>query len=156
MPRLYLDCDGVLADFITPCTAILGMDPALFESLHGADEMWRRVRETRDFFAELPLLPDALTLFHGVSVYRPVILTGVPRGGWAEIQKIQWISKHFPSTPFAMCFARDKYRYCYPGDVLIDDRPKYKGEWEKEGGTFILHKNAELSLRELRFRTGFK
>jgi hypothetical protein len=34
--------------------------------------------------------------------------------------------------------------------VLIDDRLKLKQDWEKKGGTFIHHTNAESTLSILR------
>ena len=33
-----------------------------------------------------------------------------------------------------------------PGDILIDDWPKYKHLWEEAGGIFILHTSAAQSI----------
>jgi hypothetical protein len=76
----------------------------------------------------------------------PTILTGSPAGGWAEPQKIAWAGVHFPGTPIITCRAREKYTYCRPGDVLVDDRDKYRDLWEGAGGVFILHRSASSTI----------
>jgi len=37
-PHLFLDCDGVLADFDAGARQLLGMSPAEFEKRHGRGE----------------------------------------------------------------------------------------------------------------------
>ena len=34
-------------------------------------------------------------------------------------------------------------------DVLVDDRANHRDKWEDAGGTFIHHKDARSSLRQL-------
>ncbi len=83
MPRLFLDCDGVLADFDRGALKVLGMPPRQFEARHGLSEFWRRLAAAPDFYGNLPLLPDAMELYSAVRQLGPVILTGCPRGRWA-------------------------------------------------------------------------
>ena len=149
MPNLFLDCDGVLADFDAGATALLGMGPRAFEERHGKREFWRRLAKARDFYATLPLMPDATELFEAVEHLRPTILTGLPLGNWAAPQKVRWAAEHFPGVPIITCMARDKYRYMQPGDVLVDDSPTHRAVWENAGGLFILHRSARASLDEL-------
>lgn len=148
--RLFLDCDGVLADFDSYAAEVLGMNSRHFEDLEGSDEFWRRLREHDDFFYNLPKMPDADELFAGVEQYRPVILTGCPHGGWAEIQKIRWVADHFPGTPMGLCESKNKRDFCRPGDVLVDDWGKYRDLWTEAGGEFILHDNAVDSIGRVR------
>ena len=61
-PRLFLDCDGVLADFDRGAEAILRMPPQAFEARHGSREFWRRLARAEGFFDSLPLMPDAREL----------------------------------------------------------------------------------------------
>lgn len=150
--QLYLDCDGVLADFDAGASAILGMAPRAFEQRHGIGRFWKALGTAPDFYANLEPLPDAMALFEGVRHLNPIILTGLPRGGWAEAQKRRWAHKHFPETPVITCMARDKRAYCSPGDVLVDDTLKYKHLWEEAGGVFIHHRSADETLAELRHR----
>ena len=96
MPRLFLDCDGVLADFDAYATGLLGMPPREFEARHGAKRFWDRIAGHEDFFYKLSLTPDARELWDAVAHFHPVILTGLPRGGWAAPQKVRWAARHFP------------------------------------------------------------
>ena len=149
-PKLFLDCDGVLADFDTGARAALGgMTPRQFEARYSKREFWKRLARTPDFYATLPLMPDAQMLFDTVEHLRPTILTGLPLGTWAAPQKVAWAEQHFPGTPIITCMARDKVRYMEPGDVLVDDREDHRDKWEDAGGLFVHHRNAVQSLDEL-------
>lgn len=149
--QLYLDCDGVLADFDRHFLDTFNQPPRIFESIHGTSEFWRVIRAQHPgFYRALPLMPDARELFEAVRHLRPIILTGCPIGGWAEPQKIAWAVEHFPGTPMITCMARDKRLYCQPGDVLVDDRDQYRERWEAAGGIFVHHTSAETSIAQLR------
>ncbi|HVF36702.1 MAG TPA: hypothetical protein VNA29_02025 [Sphingomicrobium sp.] len=149
MSQLFLDCDGVLADFDAGAKAVLGMLPRAFEERHGKREFWRRVARAKDFYATLPLMPDAHELFDAVAHLDPVILTGLPLGNWAAPQKVRWAAEHFPGTRIITCMARDKFRHMSGRDVLVDDRSDHRDKWEAAGGTFVHHVRARDSLEQL-------
>ena len=149
MPHLFLDADGVLADFDAGAKALLGMSAHDFEEKHGKREFWRRLANAKEFYATLPLMPDAMLLFDAVKHLDPTILTGLPLGNWAAPQKVRWAAVHFLGTKIITCMARDKYRHMTAGDVLVDDRADHRGKWEDAGGTFIHHKNSRDSLEQL-------
>ncbi|HEU0311421.1 MAG TPA: hypothetical protein VFR36_09415 [Sphingomicrobium sp.] len=149
VPQLFLDCDGVLADFDSGATTVLGMPPRAFEERHGKREFWRRIARASDFYARLPLLPDARLLFDAVEHLDPIILTGLPLGSWAAPQKIRWAEEHFPGTRIITCMARDKYRHMTGADVLVDDRADHRDRWEAAGGVFVHHRDAPSSLEQL-------
>ncbi len=151
MPKLFLDCDGVLADFDAGARQVLyGMTPAQFEARHSKREFWRRLASAPDFYSRLPLMSDAQRLFDAVTHLGPTILTGLPLGNWAAPQKVAWAARHFPGTPIITCMARDKVKYMKSGDVLLDDREDHRAKWENAGGVFVTHKDAERSLAALR------
>ena len=150
--QIYLDCDGVLADFDAGAEAIFGMPPEAFEKRHGAREFWRRLALAEDFFGALPPLPDAQALYEAVRHKDPIILTGMPRGDWAEPQKRRWAERHFPGVPVITTMAALKHEHRHPGDVLVDDRDKHRHLWENQGGVFIHHKDAQSSIAELKAR----
>ena len=148
--RTYLDCDGVLADFDAGAEAVLGMTPDRFERRFGLGRFWARLATTPDFFDSLPLLPDAMELYEAVRHREPVILTGLPRGKWAEPQKRRWAARHFPGVEVITTSAALKREHCHPGDALVDDRDKFRHLWEAEGGVFIHHKDARSSIAQLK------
>jgi 5'(3')-deoxyribonucleotidase len=149
MAELFLDCDGVLADFDAGATALLGMSPRDYEARKGRGAFWKRLAAAPDFYGSLPQMPDAQILFEAVKHLRPTILTGLPLGKWAAPQKVKWAAEHFPGVPIITCMARDKHKHMKPGDVLVDDRENHRAAYEAEGVVFVHHKNAEDSLRRL-------
>ena len=150
MQTVFLDCDGVLADFDQAAAEVFGMPPREFERRFGLKRFWSRLASTPDFFNSLDLLPDAMELYEAVRSLNPVILTGLPRGDWAEPQKRRWAARHFPGVEVITTSAALKREHCRPGDALIDDRDKYRSLWEKAGGLFIHHRSASASINQLR------
>jgi 5'(3')-deoxyribonucleotidase len=148
-PRLFLDADGVLADFDFGARRLLGMSPKDYIAKHGRATFWKRLAKAKDFYGSLPKMPDAQQLFDAVKHLEPTILTGLPVGRWAAPQKIEWAAEHFPGVPIITCLASDKHLHMHPGDVLVDDREKHRAAYEEAGVVFILHKTAEHSLRHL-------
>lgn len=150
MPRLFIDCDGVLADFDAYATGLLGMPPRMFEARFGTGRFWNRIAGHEDFFYKLPLMPDARDLWSAVAHLHPVILTGLPRGDWAAPQKMRWAATHFPEARMITTMARTKCHHMEnPGDVLVDDLPKYRALWEEAGGVFVHHRSAAETLEKL-------
>jgi hypothetical protein len=148
-PALFLDADGVLADFDAGAAALFGMSVADFEARRGRREFWRRIANAPNFYGSLPQMADAHILFDAVKHLSPTILTGLPLGNWAAPQKVKWAAEHFPGVPIITCMAHDKHKHMKPGDVLVDDRENHRSTYEAEGVVFVHHLNAENSLRQL-------
>jgi hypothetical protein len=148
--KLFLDCDGVLADFDAGAAAVLGMRPRAFEKRYGVGRFWATLAKAPDFYFSLPLMPDAMTLYEAVRHLDPVILTGLPIGNWAADQKLRWAAEHFPGVPIITTMARDKRDHGKKGDVLVDDQERHRTLWEEIGGIFIHHKGAAESIDALR------
>lgn len=144
--KLFLDCDGVLADFDSYAEKVFGLPPRKAEEELGAKRFWADLRSHEDFYYRLPLMPDAMELYEGLKHLNPTILTGLPLGDWAEPQKRRWAEKHFPGVPVICCMSKDKRNHMNPGDVLVDDWPRYKHLWEESGGVFVLHSSAKDSI----------
>ena len=148
-PRLFLDADGVLADFDKGSRRLLGKSPKEYIAANGRGAFWKRLAGAKNFYGSLPEMPDARLLFDAVKHLKPTILTGLPLGSWAAPQKVAWAAEHFPGVPIVTCLARDKHKHMHPGDVLVDDREKHRDAYEAHGVVFLHHKNAEDSLRRL-------
>jgi hypothetical protein len=143
--QLFLDCDGVLADFDKGATAILGMPPKAFEQRHGLGRFWAKLASAPDFYFGLPLLDGATDLFEAVRHLNPIILTGLPRGNWAADQKVRWAAHYFPGTRIITTMARNKRDHAKEGDVL-----RHAHLWEETGGIFIHHQDVPTTLEQLR------
>ncbi|QJE74899.1 hypothetical protein HHL28_13850 [Aerophototrophica crusticola] len=145
--RLFLDLDGVLADFDRGVEMITGRRPDQLPT----KVMWAALARAPDFFGTLHLMQDAHDLWEYCKPHRPVILTGLPLGKWAAPQKQRWVANMLGAdVEVITCMARDKPRWSGPGHVLVDDREKTKPGWEEKGGTFILHRNAAESIAALK------
>jgi hypothetical protein len=148
-PRLFLDADGVLADFDEGARRLLGMYPLQYEAKRGRGAFWRELAKAKSFYGTLPEMADARLLFDAVKHLKPTILTGLPLGNWAAPQKVRWAAEHFPGVPIITCMARDKHKHMRPGDVLVDDRENHRAAYETAGVVFVHHENANDSLRQL-------
>jgi len=148
-PALFLDLDGVLADFDAGVKALLGMSADAYQSKRSARDFWFRLMRADDFYGSLPEMPDARMLFDAVAHLKPTILTGLPIGKWAAPQKERWVEKHFPGTPVISTMARDKHLHMEAGDVLVDDRENHRATYEAAGVVFIHHKDARDSIARL-------
>jgi hypothetical protein len=148
--QLFLDCDGVLANFDKGAMEIVGMNPREFEDKVGAKNFWKKIYSVPDFFFSLEPMEDAYQLVEAVEHLDPIILTGKPRGDWAEGQKLRWRDKYFPKLKMIVCPSRDKITYAKPGDVIIDDWKKWQKTWIDGGGIWVMHTSAQNSIRELK------
>lgn len=163
---LFLDCDGVLADFDKDAEQVFGVSARewednqanLYEGEFGKegardkanDEFWARLVQTPDFFFNLDPMPDAELLWNTVQHLNPIIITGCPEGGWAEVQKHRWIRKHFGRrVSMITCASREKSLFCEPGDIIVDDWARHRPKWEQRGGIWVHHENAENSIKQL-------
>jgi len=150
MPQLFLDLDGVLADFEGGAVALLHMPAHDFQQRHGAGAFWKKLANAPDFYGSLALLPDAQELVDAVEHLDPIILTGLPIGKWAEPQKRAWVDRYFQGLRVITTLSRQKSTYCEPGDALVDDQDRFAEAWSDAGGLFIHHVSAAKSLVELR------
>ena len=148
--KLFIDGDGVVADFDHLAQKIFGMPAHAYEEIHGEESMWSMLEAHPNFFGSLPLMPDAMILYEGIKHLDPTFLTGI-RDHWCTPQKIGWFGEKFPGVPVITCKSREKFKHMSgPGDFLVDDFTKHRHIWEGAGGTFILHTSAVDSLKQLR------
>lgn len=158
MSQLFLDVDGVLADFNGYVSEHIldGVLPRHFEEKYGRDALWSQIRGHPNTFAKLPLLPDAMELYDAVKHLNPIFLTGAPRFFknsplYGQIDKILWVEEHFGRDQCVfICESQHKAEYCKPGDILVDDWPKYRYKWVERGGIWITHTSAKQTINDLK------
>lgn len=150
--QLFLDCDGVLADFDKAASQLLGMWPSDFEKERGTVEFWDKIHSDPNFFLDLEPMPDMWELYNGVKHLDPIILTGIPKYmDPLNNEKIEWSLKMFGEDQRIICCrAKEKCLHGKPEDILIDDRNMFKKFWEKMGGTYVVHTSAKNSLDKLK------
>lgn len=148
--QIYLDMDGVLADFDAAACAALGTDNSYkWEWIHGTKAFWDTLYANDNFFGDLPPMPDALRLFERVEHLRPIVLTALPKTGAVEVdrQKREWVARYLGGDVAVItCQTHEKPDYCLRGDVLVDDRSVNRDKWQGRGGHFVLHTSAAESL----------
>lgn len=153
--KLYLDMDGVLADFDKEASYRIGSDSYKFEFTHGPELFWQILNEKGDFFESLSPMPDMAVLWNAVSELDVSVLTALPKSNPEPVvrQKGSWIAKNLGlHVPVITCMTWEKASYCRPGDILVDDRNVNEAPWKKQGGIFIHHHSAAstvLRLKEL-------
>ena len=160
MYHLFLDLDGVMADFDAGVLKITGKLPSELSP----KQLWGAASRASGFFERLPWMSDGAELWEATRHLNPTVLTGLPMGSWAEPQKRAWcarelgaevevitcLARHKPREALAWCerhFERTGERLT---PVLVDDRPKYRQGWEEVGGIFVTHTSAATSIEALR------
>jgi len=157
---IYLDMDGVLADFDAEMIRKFG---GRFDTIApDAVSRWALITQhAPDLYADLQEMIDADALVAGVIQacvqydYTPAILTAIPKYGRlpnAVTHKKEWIRtrwpvlhKNFNIGPHAV----DKQTFAKPGHILIDDSYMNIPQWNAAGGFGILHTSANDSLEQL-------
>lgn len=151
--RVFVDLDGVLADFDAAYISAFGE-----KNNHDLPEppgFWDRLGALNvgHFYADLPVMLDAVELWNGLRLigFTPVVLTGIPYSlPHAAPDKRAWVARHFGADVEVICCpSKHKCRYGVAGDLLIDDWTKYRSLWEDMGGVFILHTSAANSLAQV-------
>lgn len=150
--KLFVDLDGVLVDFDKGVEEATGKPPGQ----QAPGRMWAIIARTPDFYAGLDWKHDGRQLWKRVSPLEPTILTGLPRGKWAEPQKRAWCRRELgEEVEVLTCLSREKAQkaaeFLTDGEipVLIDDRESIAEAWQAMGGIFIHHRSAADSIRQL-------
>lgn len=150
--RVYVDLDGVLADFVSGFCQHFGVQPGEVDRAE-----LKRLKQTfaqRCFFATLPPFEGARTFMQQLAEMglQPAILTAVSEFD-SEVnarQKAEWVAEHIGPYPFHWCRkSHEKARFAAPGHILIDDRPKSIEPFVAAGGQGILHQDFPTSLMML-------
>tara|TARA_B100000900_G_scaffold263603_1_gene224866 strand:- start:856 stop:2775 length:1920 start_codon:yes stop_codon:yes gene_type:complete len=157
--KVYLDMDGVLADFDQRFKDISGMEPKEFEAKYGTKEFWNLIDEENkiSFWVGIPEMPGAKALVDAVKKYNYELLTSPSAKKQSYLGKILWVRNHsnlFGGKP-RINFKRAKEKHevkpeLTKTDILIDDREDTIGRWNAAGGTGIVYKNVGQVLNDLK------
>lgn len=170
---IYLDMDGVLADFdqalldngIKNCKTFMHLSKTVWtkeqtELSHSVMSMMSKP----GFFRGLPPMLGYKELWDYCSQYGHKVLTAIPGDGISGNRVIEekkdWLLWHignFNQEDFISCLRPEKSKYAhgfhmdgqYP-HILVDDMESNCSEWEKAGGKAILFTSSEQSIKELK------
>lgn len=151
--EIYLDSDGVLADYEGEYKRLTGGDPAEKGKVKAM-----RFRQFPRFYANLPLMPDAMKLWNYCKPFDHYVLTASSNYTCTSKEdKQHWFRQHFNfggDHLIVVAYPHDKYKYAGKGKILVDDNAKNCAEWEKAGGIAIHHISVEDTIRRLKVLYG--
>jgi 5'(3')-deoxyribonucleotidase len=165
-PRILLDCDGVLSDFVGQLLAGLKSDGSIPWSVTPEDivdydcakslgitwDVINRWTCAPGFCATMAPYPHATALLAGLQEIGEVTVVTAPYRGapfWIA-ERVDWLERTFGLVGDRVCVWSEKHRI--DGDVLIDDGPKQVANFAATGRrAFLVARpwNANLALPEL-------
>lgn len=152
VPHLYLDMDGVQADFfgawsqrsnVPHWKAIVNKEEEIEELAHSS------AKQVYDFFRSLEPLAGGMQVVDWLKSNRiPYTVLSAPlRGPFQEASvkaKRDWLDEYHPGSSANAIFTGEKYRYATTGgrpNVLVDDFGTYLRLWAQHGGIAIKHED---------------
>jgi hypothetical protein len=155
-PEIFLDMDGVLADFFAEYAVMAGLPAgSSYRDIPPAkaDPTLQKMVGT-DFFYRLPKLQGADTVVAmAVKLFGSYNICSSPLRGDHEnsgVQKTRWIQKHLNPQPRHIYIESRKEKHAVQPDgtpnILIDDRKDNIIRWENAGGIGIKYQADEDGL----------
>ena len=151
MMKLYLDLDGVFADFDARVMEICG------QHYKSDPELWKKLQKVDHLFYNLDPLPYAKRLYGALKdVKQKEFLTALPmlteKLVTAPDDKKLWVKENLDPSVYVNCVSswRQKARFASPRAILIDDFERNIKAWREAGGIGILHTDPDKTLEELK------
>ena len=148
--EIYVDMDGVLADFFGEWAKLMNVDHfSDIHKQHDIDDALQKIRDTDDFWLQLPLLPEAkklLSLIKKVKGEYNICTSPLADDPNSEPHKREWIKKNlafFPPKNIYITHNKPQYATAQNGsaNILIDDYGVNINAWEAAGGIGFKHKD---------------
>jgi len=161
-PHLYLDMDGVQADFFKAWADAHGVSHYK-EIPHPEDAINELASSSPEkvyqFFRDLKPLAGGLHIIHWLHKNNiPFTVLSAPlRGEFKDASKQgkrDWLDEHNPGTSESAIFTSKKFEYALKDgvpQVLVDDFGAYLEKWSSAGGIAVKHDNETtgLTIQEL-------
>lgn len=157
MRTIYLDMDGVVADFNKFASDLLGREVHWNEKDLTPEE-WNRLAAIDNMYAKLPLIKESTRLVAMAKSFQTrfyvEFLTAIPRETTmpsAQDDKREWLMRYYPGIKMNIGpFSRDKQNWCKPGDILVDDKWTNIEQWYAKGGIAIFHEgDFDITIKNL-------
>lgn len=153
---VYVDLDGVLADFRRQYLDMFGIDPET--DRHKKLNHWDAFIEAKGF-EKLPLMPDALegiAYLNTLDIPVKILSSTGNEEKYDELskQKTIWLKEHGIDWPAVFVPGkRHKQEYASKHEILIDDTLKTIEQWNERGGVGIYHTDWATTLTILMIYT---
>ncbi len=152
MPHLYLDMDGVQADFfgawskrsgVDHWKAIADKESEINQLAHSSDQ------EVYKFFRDLGPLSGGMQVIAWIRQNKiPYTVLSAPlRGPYSQASvkaKRDWLDEFHAGSSSNAIFTQNKAKYATVGgrpNVLVDDFGKYLNAWKAAGGIAVKHED---------------
>ena len=158
-PKIYLDMDGVIADFFGALEKHYNVDH--WKDLSDIEQTLKDLKGS-DFFGKIPKFKTSDGLIKYVD--------DLTQGQWnilssplrddhknSSFWKRHWLKKH-KYEPIESIFTSRKEKYAIDKEtqipnILIDDKPENIQRWSNKGGIGILYQANENSIDKVKFLT---
>ena len=144
---IYLDMDGVIADFTKRYKELYHMMPREAEKKKEFNKFFDEFIATKQF-ETLDLMPGAEVglefLRKHLTVPTQILSSTANQERYDEIskQKLIWLNTHNVTfTPQFVPGKKHKWKFARPDTIIIDDTESVIDDWRKAGGIGILHKD---------------
>ena len=144
--EIYVDMDGVLADFFGAWKKLVGKD---WREITDLDDALQKIRDKDDFWLNIPVTSNAnnlLSLIKQLKGKYNILSAPLPNDPNSEPHKREWIKKNLSSFPPSnVIITSNKAVHATQPDgtpnILIDDFGKNIAKWEAAGGVGFKHKD---------------
>jgi hypothetical protein len=149
--KVYLDMDGVIADFDKQYKELYRMSPKEADDKKEFYKLFDNFIETGQF-AKLDMTQDAKILLQfldstGIPVEILSSTASEKRHDAIAPQKTEWLREHGIHYPINLVPGkRLKRQYAKPDHLLIDDTSQNIDQWREDGGIGILHTDALTTI----------
>ena len=154
-PHLFLDMDGVQADFFLQWAKMFGfknyrdMGDVAAQTANIMKLVDKGDEFVEEFFATLPMLRGGARLLNFLHKHKiPYTILSAPlrrRFEASTAGKRRWLDQHTPGVSQDAIFTSDKHKYAMAGghpNVLVDDHGEKIAKWKASGGIGIKHDDA--------------
>lgn len=151
--EIYIDLDGVLADFFSEWKKITGKN---WWELDNNLVAIQKIRDEKNFWLKLPLLSNSIKLLKILKDNNQsyhILSSPLQNDQKCIKQKKQWVKsmlKFYPPQKVIISSEKEKYAKDNLGlpNVLIDDFGINIKKWENHGGIGIKHKDYKFMRTE--------
>ena len=156
--RIFIDMDGVLADFLRGVEKpeYIGHPLTNDDAGHTEYDLRKEELTNKRLFANLPPMVDMYDLIgyvkHTNLPWEILTAAGVVNRELVVHDKNEWLKRYVDPSVVVTCTmtGTQKAAFAFEGSVLIDDRQKNIDAWEEAGGIGIVHESANKTINALK------